>query len=384
MRAGTFLGLLGMMAVLFALSPETNRTYLLLAAAGILLLAYLYLRFLPSSFDYALKLSSSVPKKKTITGSFHMTHHGYFPVFYGKAKGNVKNLMTGDECSFWLDIGLLGKEEGIVPFEISPKIMGIYEVAIKEVSLFGLFGCGKKRAFLNLKKECMVLPQITELSFPTSPRPVRCEDGEEIFYSGRGQEPSFYQGIRPYAEGDSLKRIHWKMTGKTGEYMVKEMGEPMSKILPLFLDTEMTVEDPQRADRLMEALYSVSLHLVEEGVSHFLCWKEENLWRQHRVDSLEDMEESFDRLLRCPFSVQNVPWEIAGYFPQKWRNTEGFLFLTSREEWIETELTSGAPGLVLLLEKEEPRKRKKAFDRCICFTDTTMKKELGRITLWKD
>lgn len=52
--------------------------------------------------------------------------------------------------------------------------------------------------------------------------------------SGKRKWSGEYFGIRPYVDGDSMKLIHWKLTGKTDEYMVKEVEVPMMRMPLIF------------------------------------------------------------------------------------------------------------------------------------------------------
>ena len=88
----------------------------------------------------------------------------------------------------------------------------------------------------------MVLPQTTELHFPVQNSGVACSFFDEEQSGKKGNGPGEYFGIRPYVDGDPMKLIHWKLTGKTDEYMVKEVEVPMMRMPLIFLETFSTGE----------------------------------------------------------------------------------------------------------------------------------------------
>ena len=63
-------------------------------------------------------------------------------------------------------------------------------------------------------------------------------DGEGDKYSPHkpGDDPTELFGLRPYREGDRLSRIHWKLSQKTGQTLVKELGLPVSERVLFLLD----------------------------------------------------------------------------------------------------------------------------------------------------
>ena len=382
------------MMILFFL-PEKSTGFFLLAGIIVLGIMIIYYCLLPSALPCYLELPACSRKKEKINGSFWVSNEKRIPIFCGMAKGTVKNIMTGEELPLYLDIGLLGREEGEAPFTLFPKTMGIYEVRVDDIEVFGLFGIGRKKASPGIRKECMVLPLTTELSFEADKGLLLGEEGEKVFYSGQGKDPSLYQGIRPYREGDRMKQIHWKVTGKTGEYMVKEMAEPANERVLLLLDTTLDGFDSGKIDTLAEAWLSVSQRLAEQNYPHTLGWRNpsEGSWHDHRVSTLSELDEVFPGILRCSFDASDTTPEEYPVFSEEWRKYGAVILVTGRagriKQWEELFLkeglwdggVSGRKHLSILVEKERKDKEYDFDSHCISFTETTMKRDLNRITL---
>ena len=111
----------------------------------------------------------------------------------------------------------------------------------------------------------MILPQTTELHFPVQNSGAACSFFDEEQSGKKGNGPGEYFGIRPYVDGDSMKLIHWKLTGKTDEYMVKEVEVPMMRMPLIFLETRVEKLDAAMIDGLLEAFFSISQHMAQEG-----------------------------------------------------------------------------------------------------------------------
>lgn len=276
--------------------------------SGIFLLLFLsvgmiYYWKLPGELPCMLHFPATARKGQKFQGTFVINQPGRCPVFYGKAFGKGKNLMTGEESDFVITITLFGKEEGIAPITLCSNYMGCLEISIEKISFFGLFGIGKKEMEISLKKEIFILPDTRELTMSLSLPRGRAGDGEETVTSLRGFDSALYQGVRAYREGDSMRQIHWKMTGKTEEYMVKELGEPALFMPVVFLETTMEQKAPSCIDGLMEVYISVSQWLAEQKISHMLCWKDGMTgdWNRHLVTNLEQLDSCFEILLSTGF-----------------------------------------------------------------------------------
>lgn len=346
---------------LLVLAGREIRLLLIGACGLILFLSVLYRRLLPDSLECRLELPGCGTKKVKQTGYLHVFQKGHLPLFSGRACGKISNLLVEETLPLELAIGLLGGEEGTASFQIMPEVMGIYQVEIDRIELSGVFGLGKKVLNLNLKKECVVLPVTREISFPVKRSLQIQEDGEETVQSRWGYDASAYHGVHPFQEGDSLHHIHWKLTGKTEEYMVKELDMPAEKLCVLYLDTWTQTVSSKEIDFLMESYISLSQHLAEEGVRHYLCWRDQQTdeWRVHMVTSLSDLDECFDLLLRCGFQTEvlrELPEEIYRELPVCCMESSGWISVSNRPALREELPGRESDGQIWIVESEEMEK----------------------------
>ncbi len=65
------------------------------------------------------------------------------------------------------------------------------------------------------------------------------------------QRPSEQYEIRTYRPGDALRSVHWKLTAKLDDILVRESVEPRYSVLAIALER---VRDPEQADLLYDAL----------------------------------------------------------------------------------------------------------------------------------
>jgi len=94
------------------------------------------------------------------------------------------------------------------------------------------------------KSELIVLPLIMPITnFPEPPGIL--PGGKVVRQKSLGITPHA-SGIREYAPGDALRRIHWKTSARRQKLMVKEFDQDPQSSVWIFLDAEATVQAAQK------------------------------------------------------------------------------------------------------------------------------------------
>lgn len=104
--------------------------------------------------------------------------------------------------------------------KVDCRYRGSYNIGIQSISIrdfFNLFTI-KFKSIENPK--ILVYPKIRELS--QANKYASLIESTESIVSKTNKDPSIFSNVRDYRSGDSLKTIHWKLSAKQGELLVKE------------------------------------------------------------------------------------------------------------------------------------------------------------------
>lgn len=149
-------------------------------------------------------------------------------------------------------------------------IFSVTQVPAQEVSLFSA-------------------PEPQPLSL--SPVPAVSASAESETYSKvkPGDDPSEIFDLRPYRSGDRLRSIHWKLSSKMDELMVKEFSLPTDPSLLLLC--ELLSADLDALDTVAETMVSLSRFLLENGINHSVEWYDsaKEAFRRAGIKSDEDL-----------------------------------------------------------------------------------------------
>ena len=113
----------------------------------------------------------------------------------------------------------------------------------------GLFGNRKK---IPSSQTLLVLPFMVQLSqFPFPPGIL---PGGKVLRRKTQEVTPHAAGVREYAPGDSLSRIHWPITVRKDKFMVKEFDQDPQADVWIFLDGEKSIQsklpDPPQLNRV--------------------------------------------------------------------------------------------------------------------------------------
>lgn len=218
-----------------------------------------------------------------------------------------------------------------------PQYVGKAVVRLKKVSCFDLLGVLAlplpKKSYQSSEK-VTVLPEIFPVPVDAGVRSREFAMEQERYLLANAEENSAEQfQIREYRQGDRLRSIHWKLSAKEDELIVREYLPKAGCSVLLFLDLSRgdgkkggiwqgmlgRKKNRKRKEAFLSILLSLSGSIVRNGCRHYVVWydqrerdvvrfcmeKEEDIYGLlMEIDSLEetgssvDIEEGYKRKYR--------------------------------------------------------------------------------------
>lgn len=154
------------------------------------------------------------------------------------------------------------KAQVMLPFAL--KHVGQFQVGIDRIfckDIFGLFRMQVKS--LPEKSTILSLPQlftIDQLKF--SPR----DDGEAAL-NRSGEDVTSPEDTRAYRQGDALKRVHWKLSARTGDLIVRRFEVPLPPETLILINDEPLKASGESALSLRDAICETALSSAKEQLS---------------------------------------------------------------------------------------------------------------------
>jgi len=295
-----------------------HRITIVFFAAVLVLPLFSYLLML---LNYAfVKFEVSVDKKiydkrEQASTVIRISNEGILPTPFLKVKiiQIEENGKSADENVFALSLPPMKSVD--FKSNITMKRRGIYEVGIKEVELYDIFGLFKFKRSLNIIEEILVLPKRI-LLYNTVGKIITSEDGEEKNKRKIGEDRTIISHIRDYTEGDNINSVHWKLSSKKDDLIVKVYDCPNDNNILIIADMQAhEFEDADlwedSGDAVVESALAIALKCIYEGKSCVLYWYDTMqgsiVW--YEITTLSEFNTAFNHLAVSQVSFDGITAE---------------------------------------------------------------------------
>lgn len=233
-----------------------------------------------------------------------------FPVTKGIAKVRYENPFSGDKgklkIRFSVDTGK--KRDRRIPVVMNN--CGNVAITVEKVRIYDYLNIfawtiGKHFETHNV----LVLPPMKEMYLGRDRwYNETSEDSDRFSIYKKGDDPSEIFDIREYADGDKIQRIHWKLSSKTGELMVKEGSLPLAKEIHIFIDlcaVGDTEERNHNVNLLVQGIYSIAMFMIEHGIPQAYIWydKKNGVIQEYSVEQEEQLYWMFQELFKSSITT---------------------------------------------------------------------------------
>ena len=253
-----------------------------------------------------VKVQVRIPESRVLRGeSFQiraeLKNTSRFPIPQLMVRLAVRPFPEQEEVLLNGKLMLDGREQGSLCFQMDSSHCGCLEIRSDRLVITDCLGIFQYRCPIDRvsRSPLFILPE-APASGPVLPDFQGRFPGEKGDGGRQGSSAVDISGIRSYREGDSLKLVHWKLTARWNDLMVKEMQEPAEKITWVYLNLREQPglpgvrRDPEAWDAFLETVLSLSAMLLKMGKRHLVCWADVSGGRLERCcvsdeASLRDM-----------------------------------------------------------------------------------------------
>lgn len=246
-------------------------------------------------------------KQRGVRGEISVQSRSPLPLALLRCRLRIVNRLTGEQTRQTVLISLQRKTTRRAPLMLKSPHCGRISIALERAEVIDFFGISRHRVRTALEAGATVLPNTFAVRLLPIHDIFSPQEAEEYDPNRRGRDVSEVFQIREYRPGDSIKQVHWKLTGKYDQLMVKEAARPMKRSLLLLVDLRSAEGEEFSAacrDATAEVGVSIAQALLELGIVHTVAWPEDDLLPRRLVRTVEDLTELFSNLLTSEQNVQ--------------------------------------------------------------------------------
>jgi len=213
-------------------------------------------------------MNASILKNEPLPIQLKIYNKYLFVTCMARVKLNIRNELLQQEQirTFFMVASHSGRT---VEEVISSEYCGMLRCNIAELRIYdalGLFSFRKKAESSYLVS---VLPSVYPLMAINS---AVLQDIQDNITSRtmKGNDPSEIMDVREYRDGDRLAKIHWKLSDKYDQLMVKDFGDSISNDVLLLFD--LNGNSSEEISGLLDAVYSISNFLIKNQITYEIEW----------------------------------------------------------------------------------------------------------------
>lgn len=262
-------------AIILYLLSDSSAAVILLAglliiplASGILQLAAMQAVHLECN----MKKSSYVDQEQFL--EIRMEKSNPIPMGALVLEAEVENVLYGDRETKLLVLQPIEKREQLFRYKMDLKDCGQVKIRISKVHFYDLTGLFAVRKTLHLLAEILVYPTDLKLNVQKHSRPEAESMGDLYDPLRKGQDVNEVSGLRAYMDGDSLGSIHWKLSSKVDELIVRELGYPSNYHTILICDLMKKIGDQEiekeQNNAILALMASLSRSMLEANMEFVL------------------------------------------------------------------------------------------------------------------
>lgn len=198
----------------------------------------------------------------------------------------VENVYTGERVERDVTAGHDG-----ATIKFTPSHCGLLRVSIAAARLRDPLGLVRLRAKASAERELPVEPRRFETRITLADDVDTTAESDGYSMTRPGSDPSETFGVREYQPGDPIKRIHWKLSQKSQNLMLRELGLPIVRRALILLETAFPEGEPPRPEALhaaSEVFFSVSAALCEQEMAHVAAWRRGETLVCREIAAVED------------------------------------------------------------------------------------------------
>lgn len=301
MNAAVWLIWLGAMLLMAVFGQTTALRWLLMLTPFCFAASALATWLASRKLTLSVKVREGGSKKQGAKGELTVINRSYLPVMQLRCTLLLKNLLTGEETEQSVSTPVLPHSKGKKIFRIKSQHCGQVAITFKRVVAVDFFGVTRYRLKFEAEADTIIMPSTFLMRVLPLVDSVCPEESDEYEPDRAGYDISEVHQIRGYTPGDSVRQIHWKLTGKFDQLMVKQAGQPLKHAMLLFLDfsaQSAKKRTPACFDALAEVAVSLSQALLDAGITHLVAWRQQNGELAHvSVQNADDLTEALPEML---------------------------------------------------------------------------------------
>ena len=319
-----YLILLACMVLFYILFVDSMSLLILILTVVFPFLQLFILRRISKNITAVLDIGYSTTERNVPTRiAVRLKNHSILPVSCAVVSLQITNTLTNETQSLTTMLPVASDNEQSIKFSVSYAHCGMVQVVLKSIRVYDYIKLFSKVINYNCTHDIAVVPTLTSIEPAVDTSLNSMTDNEEFSKVKAGDDCSEIFNIREYIYGDKINRIHWNLTTKLDELMVKEYSLPVSSqiiIIFEFCRDSSSEYSMEKNDASLDAAMSLSYFMLANNITHKIAWYDPNQKMLHTEKISSEID--FSAFLSAVFSSGTYDDIFSAFIHSKAENND--------------------------------------------------------------
>lgn len=254
--------------------------------------------------------------KEEVLVELRLKNPAWFPALQSRISFFVSNTFLENRMEWTLEMPVKMHGESVLKLPLRFVELGRFSMECDMLSVQDIMGFIIIKIPLLVSGEIYVLPDKDAEALPdVTAFMAGAAEVEESKH--KGSDFSEVSDIREYIPGDRIRDIHWKISARYDELMVKERVATAGSEMVLLPDL---VKDDEAAQQILRLCFGLGLGFMKQRLPVcILCWNSRDFcFEQYRCASEAELVKAYSEIYRQPLSVRingNRAAALSNFFP---------------------------------------------------------------------
>lgn len=193
----------------------------------------------------------------------------------------------------------LGMKEGKKEYHFKATYCGEVIVSYRDLYLYDVFGFCRVSLHQNQKHHMIVYPSKIEMNLLYNELSKPYENGLLQYQYRKGLDMSEIYDLKTYYPGDDIRHVHWKLSAKMQQMLLKEGTHHSSFEIVLLVDIGLNdhqdILDKHVVSKSLAFAMSVSEKLLIKDIGHYVALYDVGKFYWLEMNRLQDFYQSMDQ-----------------------------------------------------------------------------------------
>ena len=221
-----------------------------------------------------------------------------------------KNRFTGSTVDMPVTLcpGQHDTERFDVPLDTSR--VGLVSIALKEATLIDAIGTDRSKLFCAFEGSYAVYPSIPQVDAYFGGLVQTDSSNATYDQDKKGRDESEVFDLRDFRRGDAMRTVHWKLSARFEELVVREASRPVDSRTILIFGGIVPTDEGEEAKGMLNSAASlfvgISQSLLHQGISHTVLRKINGTADARFVENEGDFNTMIDEFIAIPLASDAV------------------------------------------------------------------------------